>query len=161
MTKAQYLAWFDEVLQPTEPTFRLVPPDKVDFKLTEKSFTIGQLLSHIPGALSFFAKVMNQEELPFKSLREIMVANRRHPSANVEEGIHFLELSVASFKRALERLTEEQFQTAELDTPQKGRVAYWRYCAFALEHHIHHLMELHICLRSLGVEVNTKSLYYG
>jgi uncharacterized damage-inducible protein DinB len=161
MTKVEYLAWFTEVLQPTEPTFRLIPHDKVDFKLTERSFSLGQLLGHIPGSLAFFAKVVNNEELPFKSMREIMVANRRQPSVGVDEGIRFLQSSVSTFENAVGRLSDDQFQSALLDTPQKGRVSYWRYCAFALEHHIHHLMEMHVCLRVLGVDVNTKSLYVG
>jgi uncharacterized damage-inducible protein DinB len=161
MTKAEYLAWFDEVLQPTEPTFRLVPPDKLNFKLTEKSFTIGQQLSHIPAAFAFMAKVINQEELPFKSVREILVANRHHHSVTVEQGIEHLNASMATFKGAVEKLSDEEFQRGLVDTPQKGRISYWRYGAFALEHHLHHLMELHLCLKMLGADVNTKTLYAG
>lgn len=161
MTKVQYLAWFDEVVKPTEAIFSRVPRDKLDWKLTEKSFTLGQLLRHIPGSLAFFGMVMNNEELPYKTLREIMVANRNHESSTVEEGIARLRECVQKFKSAVERLSEEQFQHGLLDTPQKGTVHYWRYCAFALEHHIHHLMELHVNLKVLGVDVSTKSLYVG
>jgi uncharacterized damage-inducible protein DinB len=161
MTKAQYLDWFDEVVKPTEEIFRRVPSDKLDWKLTERSFTLGQLLRHIPGALAFFAMVMNSEDLPYKSLREIMVANRNHESSTVEEAIARLNECIAKFRGAVENLSEQQFQNETLDTPQKGRVHYWRYCAFALEHHIHHLMEMHLNLKVLGVDVNTKSLYVG
>jgi uncharacterized damage-inducible protein DinB len=161
MTKAEYLAWFDEVLQPTEPMFRLVPFDKLNFKLTENSFTIGQQLSHMPAAFGFMAKVINREKLPLNSVREILVANRRQHSVGVEQGIEDIKKSTATFKSAVEKLLEDEFQHGLIDTPQKGRVPYWRYCAFALEHHIHHVMELHVSLRSLGVEVNTKSLYFG
>ncbi len=161
MTKDQYLSWFDEVVKPTEPMFRGVPSDKLDWKLTEKSFSIGQLLRHIPGSLAFFAMVMNNEELPYKSLREIMVANRAHESSSVEVALRRLTDAVEKFKGVVSSLAEEQFQTGTLDTPQMGRVAYWRYCTFALEHHIHHVMELHLNLKTLGVGVNTKSLYVG
>ena len=161
MTKAQYLSWFDEVVGPTESIFRLVPPDKLDWKLTEESFTLGQLLRHMPGALFFFAKVINNEEWPAKSLREVMVANRTHPSTTVEEAIAKLGSSTIAFKGAIDALSEEQFQNEMVDTPQKGRVGYWRYCAFALEHHIHHVMEMHLNLKLLGVKVNTKTLYTG
>ncbi len=161
MTKAEYLAWFDDVLQPTESTFRLVPADKLGFQLTPRSFTVGQQLRHIPGSFAYMAKVINQEELPYKSVREILVANRRHPSATVDEAIEGLDQAREVFKNAILRLTEDQFQSGLIDTPQKGRVPYWRYGAFALEHHIHHLMELHLCLRILSVDVNTKTLYQG
>lgn len=161
MTKAQYLSWFDEVLQPTESIFRRVPPDKLGFQLTGRSFTIGQQLRHIPASFAYMAKVINQEELPYKSVREILVANRRHPSATVDEAIEGLKHATDVFKRAILQLSEDQFQNGIIDTPQKGSVPYWRFGAFALEHHIHHLMELHLCLRMLSVDVNTKTLYGG
>lgn len=161
MTKSEYLSWFDEVVQPTEAIFRLVPSDKLGFQLTSRSFTIGQLLRHIPASFSYMAKVINREELPYKSVREILVANRRHPSATVDEAIHALKHATDVFKHAILQLSEEQFPNGIIDTPQKGRVPYWRFGAFALEHHIHHLMELHLCLRILSVDVNTKTLYGG
>ena len=161
MTKEQYLSWFDEVVKPTETLFRRVPVDKVEFKLTEKSFTIGQQLAHIPASLDFLAMVVAREKLPLNSMREILVANRHQHSVAVEQGIESLRRATEDFKGAVEKLSEEEFQAGLLDTPQKGRVPYWRYCAFALEHHIHHLMELHLNLKVLGVDVNTKSLYVG
>ena len=161
MTIAQYLTWFDEVVQPTEAIFKRVPADKLTWKLTERSFTLGQLLRHIPGSLGFFAMVMNKDVLPYNTLREILIANRNHESSTVEEAVpRFRELR-EQFKNAVEHLSEEQFQQEMLNTPQMGRVLYWRYCAFALEHHIHHLMELHLNLKVLGVAVNTRSLYVG
>lgn len=161
MTKAQYLSWFDEVVDPTETVFRLIPAEKLQWKLTETSFSIGQLLRHIPAALEFFAKVLKGEDLPVRSMREIMVANRHQESATVEEAVRQMRSVVPMFKAAVEALDEDQFQNAMLDTPQKGRTFYWRYCAFALEHHIHHLMELHLNLKVLGVRVNTRTLYAG
>lgn len=161
MTKAQYISWFDEVVKPTEAIFSRVPADKLDWKLTEHSFALGQLLGHIPLSLGFFAMVISREDLPYTTMREIMVANRNQRSFTIEEAIARLNTSVVQFKSAVERLGEEQFQNEMLDTPQRGRMYYWRYCAFALEHHIHHLMELHLNLKVLGVDVNTKSLYVG
>lgn len=161
MTKAQYLSWLDEVVGPTEPVFHLVPEDKLDWKLTETSFTIGQLLKHMPVSLEFFAKVMNHEPLPVRTMREIMIANRYQPSATVEEAVMGMRWATSKFKEVVSALPEDTFQNGELDTPQKGRVPYWRYCAFAIEHHIHHLMELHLNLKVLGIRVNTKTLYAG
>lgn len=159
MTIQQYRSWFDEVLAPTEPMFRLVPPEKLDWKITETSFTLGQLLNHMPRAFWFMAKVINKEELPLKSMREIFVSNRRQQSSTPEEAVELLRSSTHSYKQAIAALSEDQFQNGILDTPQKGPVPYWRYAAFSLEHHIHHLMELHLSLKVLGVKVNTGTLY--
>jgi len=161
MTKAQYLLWFDDVVRPTEPTFRRVPADKLTWKLTASSFSVGQLLRHIPLALKFSAKVLCNEEVPLRSLREIFVANRNHSSATVEQAVDELHAARERFIAAVNTLSEEQFQSGLLDTPQLGRTHYWRYGAFVLEHHIHHLMELHLNLKVLGVPVDTKTLYVG
>ncbi|MDL1893583.1 DinB family protein [Sphingobacteriales bacterium CHB3] len=161
MTKAQYLSWFDEVVRPTEPTFLRVPAEKLDFQLTAKSFSVGQLLAHIPLSLLFLAKVIRRDELPYKSMREILVHNRRQNILGVDAAVSTLREAIGGFKGAVDSLSEEQFQSDMLDTPQLGRVHYWRYCAFALEHHIHHFMELHLSLKVLGVDVNTKTLYAG
>jgi len=139
--------------------FLLVPSDRLDWKATPTSFTVGQLLNHIPRSLWFITKVMNGEELPLKSMREIFVANRRQASSGPEEAIQLLATCVSDFKAAIQKLGDERFQNGLVDTPQKGRIPYWRYAAFALEHHIHHLMELHMCLKLLGVKVNTGTLY--
>jgi len=159
MTKQEYLSWFDEVIAPTEPMFRLVPPDKLEWSTTPSSFSVGQLLNHIPRSLSYNTKVLRQEELPLKSLREIFVANRRTPSSTVEEACSLLHSAVDGFRSAVQSLDNNRFQTEQIATPQKGMIPRWRFCAFVLEHHIHHLMELHISLKLLGVTVNTGTLY--
>jgi len=159
MTIRQYLAWFDEVLAPTEPMFLLVPPDKVNWKLTEGSFTIGQLINHMPRALWFMAKVINGEEHPYTSIQRILVSNRRQESSSPEEAVALLKTFTASYKEAIARLGDDRFQNGIVHTPQKGRIQYWRYAAFTLEHHIHHLMELHVSLKVLHVKVDTGTLY--
>lgn len=161
MTVQEYLGWLDDVVAPTEPMFRLVPDDKLDWQLTPGSFTPGQIMNHIPRSLSFMAKVIKKEELPLRSMREILVSNRRQQSSTVDEAILLFRSCLQDFKSAVGSLGDERFQREMIDTPQKGRMLYWRYAAFAIEHHIHHLMELHVILRALGVKVNTGTLYRG
>ena len=148
-------------MAPTEPLFRRVPADKLEYRLTETSFSIGQLLRHIPGSLSYMARVINREEVEWKSLREVLLANRKHGSATVNEAIELLAKNKALLRSSIDNLTEGDFQRGVLDTPQLGKVPHWRYGAFVVEHHIHHFMELHLTLKSMGVSVNTKTLYVG
>jgi uncharacterized damage-inducible protein DinB len=159
MTLTEYLAWFDEVVGPTERMMRMVPPDRLDWKLTDKSFTLGQLLAHISRSLWFNAQVFKGGELPAKNIREILVGNRRQVSATVEEAVSQLASNSALFKETVAGLGEERFQRELIDSPQRGRVPAWRLAAFTLEHHIHHLMELHLCLKVLGIKVHTGTLY--
>jgi hypothetical protein len=159
VTIQQYLGWYDDVLAPTERMLRLVPSDKLGWKLTETSFTLGQLIDHLGKALLFNSKVMGGEEWPLKSIREILVTNRRHPEATVDGAVETFEHSRRRFREVVERLDEEHFQHGEIDTPQLGRLPVWRFAAFVVEHHIHHVMELHISLKVLGVKVHTGTLY--
>lgn len=110
--------------------FQRVPADKLGWKLTESSFTLGQQLGHIPGALLFFAGVLNWEQQRVKSLREIFLVNRRQPSLSVAEGLAHLERSIAGFKSAVRKAGEQRFQTEMLQTRQFGQVVFWRYCFF-------------------------------
>ncbi|MDH4069387.1 MAG: DinB family protein [Ignavibacteria bacterium] len=158
MTLQDYLVWFDEVVGPTEPMIRLVDEDHLGWQLTERSFTLGQLIAHIPIAIQFNARVLLQEGgLP--SLREIMVSNRRHVSVNADASIRTLGRATGLFKGNLLKLGDEAFQAKTITTPQKGEIPVWRFSAFVLEHHIHHLMELHLSLKVLGEKVHTGTLY--
>ena len=160
MNQSEYLGWFDEVIEPTEGMIRRVEDGFADWKLTERSFSIGQLMAHLPLAISFNARVLRQDA-PLSSVREILIRNRRHPTASVEEALSMLGGAVGEFKDAVGKFTDAEFQSKIIPTPQKGNVPVWRFCAFVLEHHIHHLMELHLSLKILGIPVDTRSLYTG
>ena len=161
MTIQEYFLWFEDVMRTTEAMYRLVPADKLDWKPTERSFSLGQLIEHMPRALWFNAKVIASEEWPLTSMREILVSNRRQGSVPVVEALKHLDEWSDGFKQAISRLGDEKFQHAEVNTPQWGTLPIWRFAVFVLEHHINHKMELHMYLKLLGVTVNTRSLYQG
>ncbi len=161
MTIQQFFFWFDDILKPTEPMFRLVPGDKLDFKLTGTSFSVGQLLGHIPSALMFNAKIMAGDDWPVKSMREVLVINRRQSSIGTDEAILQLRQGIELFKNAVQSRGEEFFQEAMIKTPQWGEVKCWRFAMSVGEHHIRHLMELHLNLKVLGIPVDTRTLYRG
>ncbi len=159
MTLQQYIEWFDEVTDPTERLIGLVPPDRIGWKLTEDSFSLGQLIGHLGISLRFNGTVLAGEEPPLKSMRAILVANRRQSEASVETALEEFRIAKDRFRGIMNRGGEEWFQKGKVDTPQFGRRSVWRFAVFVLEHHIHHLMELHLCLKVLGVRVHTGTLY--
>ena len=159
MTRQQYLVWFDEVMAPTVPMMKLVPADRLGWKLTDKSFSLGQQLDHLGKAVIFNAKVIAQETVPAKSVRDILLLNRRTPEASVDQAIAQFESGCRRWKDTVSGLSEEDFQKRDIITPQFGEVNIWRFAAFLLEHHIHHLMELHLSLKVLGITVHTGTLY--
>lgn len=159
MTLQNYLTYFDEMMQPTVPLFRLVPPDKIDWKPTENSFTIGQLMAHIAIALEVYARGLTSGNWGLKSMREIFVRNRHTPSLGVEEAVTLLQKSYEEFQRQVGNLNEEEFSNGEIDSPQLGRVPRWRLAMLAAEHLVNHRAELFMYLKILGVKVNTGTLY--
>jgi uncharacterized damage-inducible protein DinB len=159
MTLQDYLSFFDDVVQPTEQLFRLIPTDRLEWKPTENSFTLGQQVAHLAGALGVYAHGIANGEWGFKSMRERFVLNRHTPSMNVEEAIHLLNENHAEFRRVVGALSEEEFNIGEVDSPQLGRVPRWRLAMLAVEHHINHKAEIFMYLKLMGIAVNTGNLY--
>lgn len=159
MTLQNFLSYFDEIVLPTEELFRLIPPDKLEWKPTENSFSLGQQIAHMAGALSVYGRGVAAGEWGFKSMRERFVLNRRTPSLSVEEAIATMKAGHAEFRSLVGALEEDEFDHGEVDTPQLGRVPRWRIAMLALEHHIDHKAEVFMYLKLLGVSVNTGNLY--
>lgn len=160
MTLQNYLTYFDQMMKPTETLFRLVPPDKIDWSPTENSFTCGQQMFHITEALGVYAHGIARGEWGFSSMRERFLANRNTPSMSVEDAVARLYENNKEFQRVVGALTEEEFNTGEVETPQFGaKVQRWQIALFGMEHHINHKVELFMYLKMLGVKVNTGHLY--
>jgi len=153
------MEYFDSVVSSTDEMFRLIPPDKTEWKPTEKSFTIGQQLAHISGALGVYARGVARGEWGFKSMRERFVLNRHTPSMNVEEALAELKRGHAEFRTLIGSLSEDEFDRSQMDSPQFGLAPRWRLVMLAIEHHLNHRAEIFMCLKLLGVSVNTGHLY--
>jgi uncharacterized damage-inducible protein DinB len=161
MTLQDYLTYFEEIMKPTEELFRMIPEEKIDWKPTEHSFTLGQQIAHMSAAIGVYASGIARGEWGFKSMREIFVQNRYQPSITAEEAILLFKKNRSDFRKTLSALSEEEFANGEVDTPQLGRVPRWRIALLALEHHINHKAELFMSLKMLGVKVNTSHLYFS
>jgi uncharacterized damage-inducible protein DinB len=159
MTVQNLLAYLETLIKPTEQLFRLIPQDKLEWKPTDSSFTLGQQIAHTAGALGVYGRGIANGDWGFKSMRERFVMNRHTSSITVDEAIMLLNDSFAEFKNLVGALTEEEFSTSEIDSPQLGRVPRWRLAMLAVEHHINHKAEIFMYLKLLGVNVNTGNLY--
>lgn len=159
MTVQNFLSYFDDVVQPTEQLFRLIPADKINWKPTENSFTLGQQIAHLSGALSVYAHGIAVGEWGFKSMRERFVQNRHTSSMSVDEAIDALNKGRAEFRAIVGALSEDEFNKGEIDSPQLGRSPRWRLAMLAVEHHINHKAEIFMGLKVLGINVNTGNLY--
>lgn len=159
MTPQQFREYAVMQLSPTEPLFRLVTNEQKDWKPTESSFTAAQLMYHIAYALQFNANGIAKNEWELPSLRHVFVANRKTPNVSVEECIAFYQETSEQFLNIYNTMTEEEFQTATVDSTQLGKVQKWKISLFALDHHLNHKAELFMYLKMMGIPVNSKDLY--
>ena len=160
MTVDQYHDYAKLMLAPTEPMFLLVPANKADWKPTENSFSAGQLMHHMAAALRFNGKGIQRNEWDgVTSLRHIFLANRRTPTASVEEAVTLYRETSEFFLNIFSAMNDEEFQKEKVDSPQFGRVQKWRMALFALDHHVTHKAELFMYLKLMGVKVTSKDLY--
>ncbi len=159
MTPLQFKEYAALQLEPTEPMFLRVPPEQINWKPTEDSFTAGQLMFHMATALRFNGKGIKHNEWELPSLRHVFVSNRKTPTASVEECVSAYREHSAFFLDVFTGMSDEEFLTGELDTLQLGRTQKWRMSLFALEHHLNHKAELFMYLKMMGIKVNSKDLY--
>lgn len=159
MTPLQFRDYAQSMLAPTEPLFLLVPPEKKDWKPTEESFTIGQLMHHMASALRFNGNGIAKNEWALPSLRHVFVTNRRTPSGTVEECLQLYRENAQFFLGIFSAMTDDEFQNGMLDTLQLGRAPKWKMSLFALEHHLNHKAELFMYLKMMGVKVTSRDLY--
>lgn len=162
MTAQQFLELLDRQRMPTEALFRSVPPDRIEWTPGESIFTLGQHMAHMAGALSVYANGIASGDWGFTSMRERLVKNRSTPSLSVEEGLSVLGRGFDDMHRLVGGLTDEEFNSGEVNAPQLGGLQpRWKIAQFGLEHHITHKSELFMCLRILGARVHTGTLYRG
>lgn len=162
MTLQQYLSYIAYLVNSTEFLFQQIPEEKIDWKPTENSFTIGQQLAHMVGAFEVYARGMTTGDWGVKSMRERFLQNRRTPSITVSEAIRLLHANHDEFRRRIGSLSEEEFLRGELETPQLGgSFPRWRIGMLFIEHHLNHKAELFMYLKLLGIKVNSGHLYRG
>ena len=162
MTVRNYLEYVANLMPSTETVFRLVSPDKLEWKPTEDSFTLGQQMAHIGGALAVYGRGITSGEWGFSTVRQRLVENRYTPSVSVDEAIATLQSNHELFKQLVGALSEEQFNNETVTAPQfPTPVPRWRVAMLGVEHHINHKAELFMSLKVLGVKVHTGHLYRG
>jgi uncharacterized damage-inducible protein DinB len=160
MTLENFLSYCDYLVKSTEILFQQVPPDKVDWKPTDGSFTIGQQMSHIAGAFEVYAHGITTGNWGFTSIRERFLKNRHQPTVSVEDAIKAMNDNHREFRRLVGALGDDEFNGGAIDTPQLGgKVPRWRIGMLFIEHHLYHKAELFMYLKLLGVKVNSGHLY--
>lgn len=138
-----------------------MPKDKLDWKPTEKSWTLGQLLNHSSNAPAVFNRIIDNS---WPSPEEIQKMFANHLSIQQKDG----ETAAKDFENAMNQVVEKMakisdtdFQTKSTSTPLGMSGSLGRVLQGASDHQLTHKVQLFMYLKILGLPVNTGILYTG
>ena len=75
MKRNEFIDNFNLATIPMMALMRLAPPDKIGWKPTEKSWTLGQLLHHCSGTPNIFNRIIDNSWPSLEELRKSMAAS--------------------------------------------------------------------------------------
>jgi len=143
---------FEHEAQTTRKHLERLPADKLDWRPHEKSFTAGELASHITDLARWADPIFNMDEFDFDP-----ATFKPYQATSVDDLLKTFDDNVRKGKDAMVNVAEET-----LMEPWRfkimGRVRFERPRAlafrdFALSHVIHHRGQLSVYLRLLNVPV--------
>ncbi|MDW3646816.1 MAG: DinB family protein [Bacteroidia bacterium] len=140
-----FLKYYQRVKGRTSRLFPYIPPDKIEWKWGEKSFSFGDLIRH----LASIERDMYAENARFRPSRY----NGCGPE--LAEGY---EAVIAYYKKMQEesyaifsQLSEEDLHK-KCKTPAGIEITLWKWLRAMLEHEIHHRGQIYVYLAMLGIE---------
>lgn len=146
---------FDQIVETTRAVLAAIPDDKLDWKPHEKSYSLGELGSHIANVPGWTAPTLQQDSLDVApSGGEEMQQPEYKSSA---EMIAALDDNAAQARAVIEDTSDETFVSnwtmlvggEERFSMPKAAVLR----VFILDHMIHHRAQLGVYLRLLDVPV--------
>jgi uncharacterized damage-inducible protein DinB len=144
---------FDQEMAATRRTLERVPDDKFSWKPHDKSFSMGNLASHIANMVTWTVDTMNRSEF---DLAGVTPEQMNKAATNRAELLAWFDANTASARAALDK------PDADYGVPwtlRKGSQVFFtmpRYnCvrSFCLNHIVHHRAQLGVYLRLNNVPV--------
>lgn len=152
---ARLLPAFDHVIEGTKVHLARIPDDRLTWRPHEKSWTVGELGSHLANLPSWTMATLGQDELDVAPPGEEPWRMPGYESS--AEMVAALEKNAAEARAMIEATSDEEFHQgwtllaggqARFTMP---KVSVMR--AFILDHMIHHRGQLTVYLRLLDVPV--------
>ena len=144
---------FDEEMATTRRVLERVPEDKFSWKPHDKSFSMGDLASHIVNAIKWTDVTMNQTEF---DLGRVTPESMNQAAKNRAELLAWLDANAASARATLARSDADYFVPWTLkhgDTVYFTMPRYNCVRSFCLNHLVHHRAQLGVYLRMNDVPV--------
>ncbi len=161
MDKAGFLSFYKGIHRPSAKLISLAPADSLAWRPAEANMmNLGQLLRHLaacPRHLATAARNAFPPPAEFTRANEEALLNTATP----DEAGRSLEANYAEAAKAIEALSEGDFQRQQIAVPW-GPPAPMHMSLLAMAmHQSNHKMQLFLYLKILGLDVNTMTLYAG
>ena len=144
---------FDHIVETTKQHLEAIPDDRLAWRPHEKSWTIGELGSHLANIPMWTMATLGQDELDVAPEGEEPPRQPEYHSS--AEMVDALEENAAAAKRTIEATSDETFMTdwtllaggeARFSLPKAAVLR-----TFIMDHMIHHRGQLTVYLRMLDV----------
>lgn len=146
------LADFDQEIEGTRKTLKLIPSDKGDYKPHEKSMAMGRLSEHVARLPEFGSLVLADGDLD--------ISTHKWPDfqfKDSEQLLNRLDDSSSRLKATLSGMSDDALQKPwSLKMGEHTIVSLPRYIAFRtmfLNHLVHHRAQLGVYLRLLNIPI--------
>lgn len=155
MIAQQMLGQFDHIVAGCRTTLEAVPDDRLDWRPHEKSWTLGELATHVAMIPNWTMPTLTMSEFDIDP--EGGGPPQNPELTSTAELVAALEGSAAAAREAIQATSDETFMSswtmrvAGEDRFTLPKVAVMR--SFILDHLIHHRAQLGVYLRLLDVPV--------
>jgi uncharacterized damage-inducible protein DinB len=151
--KNAYIAEFDQEMKSTRTLLERVPADRLDWRPHEKSYTLGELATHIGNLLTWADATVKQDE--FDVAPEGQERPRGGAAASVEDVLAGFDRNATAAREAIGAVDDEHLQ-GPWSLLNGGKTLFTMprsvvLRSFVLNHLIHHRAQLTVYLRLCDV----------
>lgn len=144
-TTESFLTYFEKVRERTLRVARCIPPDHLEWRYREGTFSFGDLLRHL-GAIE---RYMFAENAVLRSSR--YPGHGRELADGYEEVFAYLNRMHAEAVEIFAGVSSSDLQR-KCVTPGGAELAVWKWLRSMVEHEVHHRGQIYTYLSMLGIQ---------
>ena len=147
------LADYDHEMGTTRRLLERLPDDKLGWKPHEKSFSMGQLASHVANLVKWTDPTMNQTQM---DMATVPPEEMNREAASRAQLLEWFDANAAAARKVMERSDADYFVPWTLKQGEQVFFTMPRYVcirSFVLNHLVHHRAQLAVYLRLNNVPV--------
>lgn len=142
---SSYLHLYSKIKGRTKNVISLIQPENIDFSLSEKQFSIGDLARHIPLLeLRFYIPIINGQATTYNGCSTSF-------ASTATAILDLYDQAEEQLNKALSSYSDEQLND-KIKIPN-GKISLQKWLQLILEHEIHHRGQIYQLLSLNGIKV--------